>query len=404
MPASDRQLRSPLHSLSVVASAMLVACLATTGASADAPEPAAPVAGVVQQVTFADGQSQRTVTGRVVIEDEDGGVLLEAPDGRQWVIEAADVVSRQALAADFEPLSAEQLAEQVLAELPDGFQSHITTHYVVCFNTTRTYAEWTSSLLERLHRAFTNYWTNKGVDIHEPEFPLVVIVYATADQYRAASADELGSAAGSVIGYYSLTTNRISMFDLTGAQAMGGLTGSRGSRREINQMLTQPAAVPLVATVVHEATHQIAFNCGLQHRLAELPLWLVEGMAVYFEAPDLSSSRGWRGIGKVNYPRLSRFKSHLRQPGHATLLSMLADDKQFRDPRTAVDAYADAWALNYFLIRYYPNQYVAYVRELSTQLPLVPRTAEQRIQDFRDHFGDPATLEREFLQRMQRIN
>ena len=44
-----------------------------------------------------------------------------------------------------------------------------------------------------------------------------------------------------------------------------------------------------MATIVHEATHQIAFNCGMQQRYADIPLWLCEGMAVYFEAPDLAS-------------------------------------------------------------------------------------------------------------------
>ncbi len=242
------------------------------------------------------------------------------------------------------------------------------------------------------------------MEIHEPEFPLVVVVYATAEQYRAMSADELGSAAGGVIGYYSLATNRVSMYDLTGAEAMRGAASGRGSRREINQMLTQPRAVPLVATIVHEATHQIAFNCGLQTRLADLPLWLVEGMAVYFEAPDLSSGRGWRGIGKINYPRLKTFRANLRNGRRSTLLSLIADDKRFRNSRTAVDAYADAWALNYFLIRYHPDEYVAYVEALAAQPALLPTTPASRIETFRTHFGDPAEVEREFLKRMARLN
>ncbi len=358
------------------------------------------VASPVEIVTFADDDSQRRLSGRIVVEDTDGGVMLQTTDGRLWVIEAGDIASREAIDAPFKPMSHEQLAEQVLAELPDGFESHITPHYVVCFNTTRAYAQWTSSLLERLHRAFMNYWSNKGVELHEPEFPLVVIIYATANQYRAASANELGSAASNVIGYYSLTSNYVSMYDLTGAEAM---RGARGSLREINQMLTQPAALPLVATVVHEATHQIAFNCGLQARLAELPLWLVEGMAVYFEAPDLSSSRGWRGIGKINYPRLQRFQANLRRPGRSSLLSMIADDKRFRNPRTAIDAYADAWALNYFLIRYHPDQYVAYVEDLAAQQPFIPSPPESRIERFQKHFGDPADVEREFLKRMSKL-
>ena len=50
----------------------------------------------------------------------------------------------------------------------------------------------------------------------------------------------------------------------------------------------------VTVTVIHEATHQIAFNCGLHTRYADNPLWLTEGMALYFETPDLRSRSGWR--------------------------------------------------------------------------------------------------------------
>ena len=358
----------------------------------------------VDQVAFLHDEQVVRAAGRVVVEDAEGGLLLEVSSGRQWVIESGQVQSRRATDQLFRPLTTDQLAKQMLAELPAGFKTHTTPHYVVCYNTSRAYAQWTSSLLERLHRAFTNYWTSKGVDLSKPEFPLVVVIYATVDQYRAASRGELGSATNNVIGYYSLTSNRVSMYDLTGSEAFRGERNRRGSLKEINQMLTQPAAQPLVATIVHEATHQIAFNCGLQTRLAGLPLWLVEGMAVYFEAPDLSSGRGWRGIGKVNYPRLQTYRANLSTDRHSSLLSLVASDQRLRNSRTAVDAYADAWALNYFLIRYHPKEYVRYVQALSQHTPLSTSTPEERIAQFRQHFGDPAKLEKELLKRMSRLH
>lgn len=356
----------------------------------------------VQQFTFAHNGETLRRSGRLLVSDSAGGVLLEESNGRQWVIEADAVMDRTATKQAFASLTHEQLASQILTELPEGFKTHTTQHYVVCYNTSRAYAQWTSSLLERLHRAFTNYWSTHGVELTEPEFPLVVVVYATQQQYRVASADELGDAASSIIGYYSLTSNRVSMYDITGAEAVRARTGAnrRGSLKQINRMLATPAANPLVATIVHEATHQIAFNCGLQQRLADLPLWLVEGMAVYFEAPDVSSSRGWRGIGKINHARLQKFKANLNSPRRSTVLALVADDKRFRNARTAVDAYADAWALNYFLIQYHPEEYVSYVRMLSTKPPLAESTPEQRIADFTAHFGEVAMLEKQFLKRM----
>ena len=58
-------------------------------------------------------------------------------------------------------------------------------------------------------------------------------------------------------GYFSIPTNRIVMFDLTAAPNSPPATTFEDIRRKI-------AASPFnVATVIHEATHQIAFNSGL---------------------------------------------------------------------------------------------------------------------------------------------
>lgn len=385
----------------LLAAAALLALLLTAGPLLADESPATTSESTVVEVTFRRGEQLLTVSGRVLGEDAEGGVLLEQDDAVRWVIEAGEVVSQRNTERAFKPLTHDQLAERLLADLPDGFAVHTTPHYIVCYNTSRAYAQWTSSLLERLHRAFTAYWQGKGAEITEPEFPLVVMVYATREQYQRASAEELGHPDTSIVGYYSLATNRVNMYDLTGSQAAGD--SRRGSLKSINQMLARPEAGPLVATIVHEATHQIAFNCGLSQRLADLPLWMVEGMAVYFEAPDLTSRRGWQGIGKVNYPRLEAFRANLHSGARSSVLSLVAADDRMRNPRTAPAAYADAWALTYYLIRYHPDQYVAYVTSLSKQLPLEPRTPEERIAEFRRHIGDPAQIEQQMLKRLENL-
>ncbi len=88
------------------------------------------------------------------------------------------------------------MAERLLAELPAGFRVHTTPHYVVCYNTSRTYAQWTSSLLERLYKAFTNYWENQGFELREPEFPLPVLVFNDRETYDRFSRDELPGGRG----------------------------------------------------------------------------------------------------------------------------------------------------------------------------------------------------------------
>ena len=80
------------------------------------------------------------------------------------------------------------------------------------------------------------------------------------ESFLEVAKSELGEAAGSIIGYYSLRTNRVIMYDLTGAAAGANQRRERLTTREINQMLGLPSAERTVATIVHEATHQIAFN------------------------------------------------------------------------------------------------------------------------------------------------
>ncbi|HEX2474182.1 MAG TPA: DUF1570 domain-containing protein, partial [Lacipirellulaceae bacterium] len=276
--------------------------------SSEAKTPETEVEEPSEEIVALHEGRRHQLQGRILVEATGGDVLLQTDDGTLWLLKADQILSRQRAESPFIPVTQDKLAERLLAELPAGFRAHTTPHYVVCYNTSRAYAQWTSSLLERLYKAFTNYWENQGFELREPDFPLPVLVFNDRQTYDRFSREDLPAGVGNIVGYYSLRSNRVNMFDLTGAEALRGGGSHRGSMREINQMLSQPAAVPLVATIVHEATHQIAFNCGLQTRYADIPLWLCEGMAVYFEAPDLASTRGWRGIGRVNYPRLTTFR------------------------------------------------------------------------------------------------
>jgi hypothetical protein len=381
--------------------------------SSDDSETAKPAAAAAKEtkeslaetVTFLLKGKKQTVRGRTFVEAADGGILFEGVDGVLWSIEHNELQGREKLDTPFKPLTTAELSEQMLAELPTGFRSYATPHYVVCYNTSRAYAQWTGSLLERLFKAFTNYWQHQGFELREPEFPFGVVVFADRQSYDQASREDLPAGTGNIVGFYSLRSNRINMFDLTGSEAVqnGAANKRRGSMREINQMLSQPAATPLVATVVHEATHQIAFNNGMQTRFADIPLWLCEGMAVYFEAPDLASRSGWQGIGRVNYPRLERFRTNLGNWHDGSLEEMLRDSKRFRNPHTSFDAYADAWALNYYLIKYQPKAYTAYLKDLAEKRALIEDDPQLRLAEFRKHFGDLRKLEQDFLKQMSRV-
>lgn len=362
------------------------------------------LARALERVVLKRDGREIEISGRLLVTAEDNGMLILAADGKLWSVPPDEVVKHASDDKEMAPLTQAQLGELLLKELPPGFEIHSTQHYLICHNTSRAYAQWCGALFERLYKAFTNFWSRKGFDLHEPEFPLVALVFADRDSYSDFSSKELGEAAPSIIGYYSLQTNRMTMYDLTGVEALRRGDDHRGSSAQINQMLARPEAERMVATVIHEATHQIAFNCGLQTRYADIPLWVSEGIAIYFETPDLSSSKGWSTIGAVNQVRLVGFRDYFRRGRPVdSLATLISSDERVRNPRLAGDAYAEAWALNYFLIRQHPKQYLSYVKMLSEKQPLLWDDAEGRLQEFKQAFGGLDKLDAEFLKHMSKV-
>jgi hypothetical protein len=349
----------------------------------------------MDQVTLRRDGKAVEIAGKVLITAEDGGLLLLARDGLLWLVPPDEQVERTSDPAPFAPLSRDEVTKRLLAELPAGFRVHATTHYLIFHDTSPAYAQWCGSLFERLYMAFTNAWSRKGFELTEPEFPLVAIVFADPQSYRRFARRELGEISDSIPGYFGLLTNRMTMCDLTGIRTQGRRRGS--ATAQINQILAQPDVLRTVATIVHEATHQIAFNCGLHTRLSDCPRWLSEGVATYFETPDLNSPKGWKGIGNINQPRLEQFRRYLASRSANSLETLIRDDRRFTDPDRALDAYGETWALTYFLIRQHPKEYLSYVRMLSAKKPLVQDSPEQRVNEFRRAFGDLEQLDAEFL-------
>jgi hypothetical protein len=176
-----------------------------------------------------------------------------------------------------------------------------------------------------------------------------------------------------------------------------------GTSAQISQFLANPEAINAVATMVHEATHQIAFNSGMQRRLSDPPQWFSEGLAMYCESADPKRPMGWAGIGVVNVGRLVQFRDFMQQRRPVkSIRSLIEENKRLVTTDQAKDAYAESWALTYFLIHKHPKEYIAYLKDLSRKQPLEIDGKEKRVAEFEKRFGPIDKLETEFVTYMER--
>lgn len=350
-----------------------------------------------------DAADETRLSGRVVVEAVDKSLLFQTPDGGLYAIAAEQVVRRESDPQPFEPASAEAIGKQLLAALPAGFDIHRTRNYVFAYNSNKAYVQWVGALFERLHRGFHTFWQGKGIKLSEPEFPLCVLVFADDESYATYVKQHYGEAASKLAAFYALSTNHVTLYDLTGVGALRREGSRRGNPGQINEMLSHPAASQNVATVVHEAFHQLQFNCGLSQRYADVPLWVAEGLAMYFETPDLKSAQGWRTIGAVHHGRLRDFRTYLPNRPEASLEALVVDDKRFRDARGAIAAYGEAWAMNHFLMQRRTKDYVAYLKLVAAKPPAQMQTPQERLREFTAAFGEIDALDAEFQRHVQSL-
>ncbi|MBI1310445.1 DUF1570 domain-containing protein [bacterium] len=361
-------------------------------------------AAPLHSVHFRDAENnERTVPGRVLVRAADGGLLLEDRAGRLWTVTAEQLVIDEPLNGTFSPLTPVELGAALIDELNSAgsfgdLKATQSGHYVVVSNTGQAFVDWTVAMLERLHDAFRHFWARSGFETHDPEFPLPVVILQSREQFTRLATFDHTPASAQGQGYFLITANRTTLVDLTASEA----ASSARNIAEVQRLVKRhPASV---ATVVHEATHQIAFNCGMHRRYADNPVWLTEGIAMYVETPDLNSRRGWQTIGRVNQNRLLQFRDFVAKRRKSdSLQTLLQSNARFAQVDTAIDAYSEAWALTHFLIKTRLRDFTAYLQKIAAQPLLQWGDPEQRLADFTGAFGDLSDIDRNLQQYLRRL-
>lgn len=304
-------------------------------------------------------------------------VDLLGRDGVWWSFRPEEAEDYRKLSDGFRPVTQGEMRALLIGEFGRGYEVTGTGNYLVVHPAGQG-SQW-ANRFEELYRNFVQYFAVRGFRLQTPRFPLAAVVFPTKSEFHAYAARHGGQLPEGVLGYYSRRSNRILLYDLT---AEGG----------------EFAWTDNAATIIHEATHQTAFNTGIHQRFGAPPAWAVEGLATMFEAPGVYDTRRHTSLeSRVNRGRLASFRSYAapRQTGQI-LAELIESDRLFQVNPDA--AYAHAWALTFYLSEQHPKQYARYLTQTAARPLLADYTATQRKQDFIAEFGaDFAMLEARLL-------
>jgi len=341
-------------------------------------------------VTLREKGKKITRDGRIVktvSQDGDVKIVLEERDGYWRIISKKDIIEQWSDDVAFEPYTRDEMKKRLKAEFPKQFRIIETKRYMIVSDTSAAYATWCGNLLEQLDTAFLEHWQTKGFDLSEPEFPLVAVIFADYGNFVVCTRDEVGPGVTEISSYYNQQSNRIVFYDLTGREVYGAVRGS--ANRRLREILSRPESAKAVSAFVHEAVHQISFNCGMFPRYAACPVWVSEGIATLYETPDFNSVKAWSSDIKVNRTRLNRFYRYIseRQP-HEPMRQLVESDDPFRltggDP--LLDSYATCWTMMHFFNAKHGDQLVKYLKSISEKQPFLVDSRETRLKDFESVF------------------
>jgi len=319
--------------------------------------------------------SERCAVGRLHGQYGDKTTLI-LPDG-QLGIPSMLVPTDQ----PFQPIGAEELGKRLLNGPFAKYKLLKTAHYLILYQSTQAFAEDSGRLLDDLYEGLIEAFDRNGIPVHESEFPLVAVIFATEGDFRAHKQVD-----PEVQAYYEFFTNRIFFYEQP----------------------DQPHAEPKVAallkpqTVAHEGAHQILSNIGVQPRLSNYwPLWLVEGLAEYC-ATTANTKKGvaWGGLGTINALHMATIRE-LNDPLSIQVNAPNTHSARFASQRHTTRAraeslmlettltptdYARAWAMTHYLALQRGDDFVKYLKAMGQIPPLQPRTPEEHLAEFRKFF------------------
>ncbi len=327
--------------------------------------------GLDRRVMLSDEDGQ-VVVGRIHVEGDDR-MLVMMPDGKLVSVASKDV---QPTDRPFEPASREDVEKKLLEGKLKGFKTRRTkkSRYLYVYNCSDTYAKATSNILETMDDKMMSFLKKMKLDIRdEPEFPLVVLMFADRDAF-----DDYRPMPPGVGGYYSMITNQIVIYE----------------DRELTDMMPELALRSAVSVIAHEGCHQLFYNVGVQQRFSQWPAWVGEGLPEYCAPTETGKRIRWKGLGRVNNLRfwvLLQYREYRDREDWFQLRDTIEAE------RLSSLGYATAWGTVYGLhkSRKTRDKFAELMRDLAKLGPL--EEPPEPGYYFTKHFGEDYTENRKHV-------
>lgn len=387
--------------LSCACSRLLLAgaiCGAATFCSAQTAKNNSPTDELLR-VQFNDEKLGPTV-GRLLGSNGDDAAVI-TNDNQLKLLKPKDLIPTS---RPFAFIDKPELIARLKTEFPD-FNVRSTNRFIYVYNSSEKFYTGTSRILETMYAPLFEYFKRMKLDVHDPDTPLVVLMFANDTEFQGYRRMPAG-----VVAYYNMLDNRVTMYE----------------HSRLSRVAPEIAMREAISTVAHEGVHQILNNIGVQQRLAPWPIWVGEGMAEYFAPTNVTSDVRWMGVGKVNELRLvSLNRVMFAASGELEAMTKSIQGKQVarigpNKIENEVDkviaalagaeglnatGYACTWGLTHFLAETRKKEFASFIVECSQLKPLTTLTSEERLALFTKHFGeDIEKLGRGLTDHVKRLN
>jgi hypothetical protein len=316
----------------------------------------------------------------------DDRVLLLSRNGFLWKFAPRHARDYRLISHQFRPYSQSEMRGQLLREYRDRSDVSGTGNYLVVHPAGER-DRW-AQRFEELFRSFVHYFSVRGMSPAAPEFPLVAVVFHSQREFAEYVQKTDGAVPRpGVVGFYSPRTNRVLLYDVTQGQAADVDWQQNAS------------------TIIHETTHQMAFNTQIHNRVAVPPRWVCEGLAMLFEAPGVWNVQQYPlAKDRINQGRLSSFREYASGQRSEGSLPLFVQNSERVFSNAPAVAYCEAWALTFFLSETEPAKYLQYLARTAAREPLKEYSAKEQLEEFTDVFGtDLKMFEARYLRFMQQL-